>query len=120
MLCRYPEYGTMPTADNDQQIDAAVTALTSFLERVHNKYGKPVWLTEFSLVSYDDHGNPSSTSPPAVQAKFLTRAAEKMNGMDYVHRYAWFCSPPWKGTNVNLFDGSKKLLDPLGKAFQAL
>lgn len=119
-MCRYPEIGTMPTTDNDQQIDAAVTALTSFLERVHNKYQKPVWLTEFSLITYDNYGNPTSTSPPNVQAKFLRRAVAKMNGMDFVHRYAWFTAPPWKSTNVNLFNANGALLNPLGVAFQSL
>ncbi len=120
-MCRYPaNANAMPTSLDRQKIDAAVTALTSFLERVHNKYGKPVWLTEFSLVIYGSDGKPTGTSPPDVQTEFLRKAAEKMNGMDFVHRYAWFCSPPWFNTNVQLFDSNKHLANPLGVAFQAL
>ena len=120
-MCRYPANAdAMPTSFDRRKIDAAVAALTSFLERVHNKYRKPVWLTEFSLVIYDNNGIPTATSPPDVQTEFLRLAAEKMNHMDFVHRYAWFCSPPWFSTNVQLFDGSKHLANPLGIAFQAL
>ncbi len=122
VLCRYPENANaMPwTLSDTQKIDAAVTALTSFLDRVHNKYGKPVWLTEFSLVIYDRDGNPTSTSPPDVQAEFLRKAAQRMNTMSFVHRYAWFCSPPWKNTNVSLFDTNRNLVNLLGTTFQEL
>jgi hypothetical protein len=114
---RYPESGKLPSTD--QQIDDSAGILIDFLTRVHNQYGKPIWLTEFALVTYDIHGEPNAWPSQDVQEKFLQKAAQGMNSLSFVDRYSWFDLPPWKGTNVNLFDGSGAI-NNLGKAFQAI
>ena len=114
---RYPESGKLPSTD--QQIDDSAGILIDFLTRVHNQYGKPIWLTEFALVTYDIHGEPNAWPSQDVQEKFLHKAAQGMNSLSFVDRYSWFDLPPWKGTNVNLFDGSGAI-NSLGRAFQAI
>ena len=117
--CRYPESGKLPSTVSD--VDGNVHTLIDFLERVHKQYGKPLWLTEFALVTYDNKGEPTAWPSHDVQAAFLNGAAQEMNKLDFMHRYSWFNLPPWKGTSVNLFDGSgSPSINTLGKAFQAI
>ncbi len=112
-MCTYPANAdAMPTNLDRQKIDAAVTVLTSFLERVHKKYRKPVWLTDFSLVIYDINGIPTATSrevhPQTCKRSFCAKQRRKRHGL-----CASLC-------NVQLFDSNKHLANPLGIAFQAL
>lgn len=115
---RYPK--SIPSSG--QHTDDAVGTLQRFLQRVHNQYQKPVWLTEFSLVTYGSDGEPNGFASVDVQAEFFTKAAAMMNdsSMAFMHRYSWFCLPPWKrSSEVSLFDGSHNILS-LGNAFNAV
>lgn len=59
--------------------------LKSICTEFHNKYGKEVWMTEFSLI-YD--GLPSNT--PEAQIMAMMESLEFMEKTEWMGRYAWF------------------------------
>lgn len=83
-----------------QGTDATTEAreLEGFLRAVHDKYQKPIWLTEFALVEW--------TTPPAFptyaeQAAFVRQALPMLESLPFVERYAWFALPPWAAGGVS-------------------
>ncbi|KAF2429529.1 hypothetical protein EJ08DRAFT_569429, partial [Tothia fuscella] len=53
----------------------------SYLEEIHNTFGKPVWITEFAL-------EPSASEQQQVE--FMKQAVKFLDQAEWVHRYAWF------------------------------
>ncbi|MFG1810411.1 sigma-70 family RNA polymerase sigma factor [Streptomyces sp. NPDC049040] len=94
----------------------AVAQLKSYLQAVHNRYHKPIWLTEFALI---DFSNGTRFPTDQQQAAFVTAAAKMLDGLPYLQRYAWFGlgaddSKPSSG----LFR-SGAVETPAGRAFEA-
>jgi hypothetical protein len=58
----------------------------NYLEEVHELYGLPIWITEWSLVDWD--GN--NMKGEAAQAAYLKRVAEALEKIPYLERHAWF------------------------------
>ena len=94
----------------------AVSQLESYLQAVHARYHKPIWLTEFALANFG--GSPQTPSRPQ-QAAFLTAATAMLQRLSYVQRYAWF------GLQATPTDGSMGLfrsgpaVTTVGRAFEA-
>ena len=94
----------------------AVSQLESYLQAVHARYHKPIWLTEFALANFG--GSPQTPSRPQ-QAAFLTAATAMLQRLSYVQRYAWF------GLQATPADGSMGLfrsgpaVTTVGRAFEA-
>jgi hypothetical protein len=94
----------------------AVSQLESYLQAVHARYHKPIWLTEFALANFG--GSPQTPSRPQ-QAAFLTAATAMLQRLSYVQRYAWF------GLEATATDGSMGLfrsgpaVTTVGRAFEA-
>lgn len=100
----------------DFRTEAAVGQLKSYLEAVHARYGKPVWLTEFALTDFSQGVRfPSETE----QAAFLSSAARMLAGLPYVQRWAWFGLPAKdSGASTGLYR-SGPAITPAGEAFRA-
>jgi len=94
----------------------AVSQLESYLQAVHARYHKPIWLTEFALANF---GASPQTPSRGQQAAFLTAATAMLQRLSYVQRYAWF------GLEATPTDGSMGLFrsgpvaTTVGRAFQA-
>ncbi|WP_430335170.1 glycosyl hydrolase [Rhodococcus sp. ACT016] len=98
-------------------IEAAVDDLRRYLDAVHARYGLPLWLTEFSLITYQDGAH---VMPPRVQAEFLAAAAAMMTTLPYLQRWAWFSLPPWpEGPDTALYDAGGKIT-AVGKQFRSI
>ena len=65
--------------------EAATKALQSYLTAVHERYGKPIWLTEFALRNFK--GDPATV---AEQQAFMARVLPMLDGLPFVERYSWF------------------------------
>jgi Glycosyl hydrolase catalytic core len=95
----------------------AVGQLRSYLQAIHNRYHKPLWLTEFALIKF---GRTASFPTPRQQAAFVTAATSMLEHLSFVQRYAWFALPATPG------DGSAGLFRPgaaataAGRAFEAV
>lgn len=95
----------------------AVEDLRRYLEAVHIRYGLPLWLTEFSLITYRDG---AQVMAPRVQAEFLAAAASMMTTLPYLERWAWFSLPPWpEGPDTALYDAAGRVTE-VGQQFRAI
>jgi len=98
--------------------DAAVGHLEGYLRAVHDRYGLPIWLTEFALIKW---GSGGATYPtPAQQTRFINRVTEMLGGLAYVERYAWFAlpTPDEGGTGTGLYRPGQGLTEA-GTAYRA-
>ncbi|CAM5649136.1 glycoside hydrolase family protein [Streptomyces viridifaciens] len=73
---------------SDFRADAATGQLRSYLQAVHNRYNKPIWLTEYALIDFSS-GTPRYPTPEQ-QAAFVTKSTAMLQGLPFVERYAWF------------------------------
>lgn len=73
--------------------ETEVARLKAFLEGVHAKFNRPLWLTEFALVNWAD-GKQSADA--ATQAAFVKLALPMLDGLPFLERYAWFALAPWR------------------------
>ncbi len=77
--------GTDPATETDR--------LRAFLEGVHTKFQRPVWLTEFALVNWN---RSKQAADAGTQAAFLSRALPMLDALPFLERYAWFALAPWR------------------------
>jgi hypothetical protein len=95
----------------------AVQQLESYLQAIYDRYHLPIWLTEFALTSY---AGPTPTFPTeAGQAAFLTAAAQMLDGLPYVQRYAWFALPVSSGSGTTGLFNQGPAVTEVGRAFEA-
>ncbi len=86
----------------DFRTGAAVAQLKTYLDSVHRRYGRPVWLTEFALTDFTPDGPVYPTG--AQQAAFVTASVRMLDALSFVQRYAWFALPaPSSGPSTGLF-----------------
>ncbi len=87
-----------------------------FLERVHETYHRPIWITEFAVAQRKQH--PQGIDPALVQS-FMRQVIPALDALPYVERYAWFglsCKSKPHLAGSRLFDESGKLTD-LGRLY---
>ncbi|MFF7854447.1 sigma-70 family RNA polymerase sigma factor [Streptomyces sp. NPDC007904] len=100
----------------DFRTEAAVEQLRGYLNAVHERYGKPIWLTEFALIDFS-RGTRYPTDEE--QAAFLTSATKMLAGLPYLQRYAWFgLGTDESGPGTTLFRGGSTTT-PQGRAFRS-
>jgi Glycosyl hydrolase catalytic core len=94
----------------------AVSQLESYLQAVHARYHKPIWLTEFALANF---GGSPQTPRRSQQGAFLSAATAMLQRLSYVQRYAWFGleATPTDGS-TGLF-GSGPSATAVARAFEA-
>lgn len=81
----------------------AVEHLRGYLQAVADRYGRPVWLTEYALI---DFTGPSPRYPSEQeQVDFVRNSAAMLEEAPFVERYAWFTLST--GTHrTGLYDGA--------------
>ena len=94
----------------------AVAQLKSYVQAVHHRYHKPVWLTEFALT---DFSNGTRYPSDQQQAAFVTAAARMLDGLPYLQRYAWFGLPAKDGAASTGLFHSGAVPTAAGRAFEA-
>lgn len=70
--------------------DAAVGHFLGYVDAVHERYGLPVWVTEYGLMNFG--GSPRYPTGPQLAA-FIEGSTAGMEARPYVERYAWFGLP---------------------------
>jgi hypothetical protein len=73
-------------------VEEAVHSLMDFLETVYHKFQLPIWLTEYSLIRWN---NPPVYPSWEQQAEFAAKSVEMLETLPFVERYAWYSLPPW-------------------------
>ncbi|MEV6343912.1 sigma-70 family RNA polymerase sigma factor [Actinoplanes sp. NPDC051851] len=69
---------------------AAVDQFLGYVDAVHERYGKPIWITEFGLMNFS--GSPKYPTG-AQKVTFIKGATRGLEKRSYVERYAWFGLP---------------------------
>ncbi|MFE9687069.1 glycosyl hydrolase [Streptomyces sp. NPDC006285] len=82
---------------------AATYQLAAYLERVHERYKKPIWLTEYALIDFT-RGTPRYPSEQE-QTAFIKTSTKALEALDYVDRYAWFALST-ETSPTGLFNGT--------------
>jgi hypothetical protein len=75
------DWGSSPKTTDNATGDAVFNRFKSYLTKVHDLYGLPIWITEFNA-------NPARSQ--AVNARFLELALPYLESLDYIERYCWF------------------------------
>jgi hypothetical protein len=66
----------------------ATRQLETYLRNVHNRYKKPIWLTEYALTDFSV--NPPRYPTHQQQEAFVQASTRMLNGLSFVERYSWF------------------------------
>jgi hypothetical protein len=95
---------------------AATGQLHGYLQAVHDRYHKPIWLTEYALINFS--GTPKYPTD-AQQAAFIAASTAMLQGLPYVERYAWFSLPVGDGgTGTGLYRANA-VPTAAGRAYRA-
>lgn len=84
--------------------NADVNAFKNHLTALHNKYQKPIWVTEWALVDWNNLGR----FTPEQMATFAKASLEMLDDLPFVERHAWFAFGP-HATNTQLMDANNRL-----------
>ncbi len=97
-------------------VDPDPNVMAADLEKVHARYGRPIWVTEWGLVDFTQ----PDRFTQAETAAFLLAATKAMDALPFVERHAWFAmyagGDGWH-INTQLVDGGD--LTEGGKALSA-
>ena len=96
---------------------AAVGHLERYLRDVHDRYGLPIWLTEFALIRWDAAGVAHYPSD-AEQVAFVRGATRMLERLPFVERYAWFGLPATADSPTGLYRAGSGLT-AAGEAYRA-
>ncbi|WP_433366242.1 sigma-70 family RNA polymerase sigma factor [Actinoplanes sp. CA-142083] len=69
---------------------ASVDQFLGYVDAVHKRYNKPIWITEFGLMNFSGSPKYPSSSQLVTFIKGTTSGLQKRS---YVERYAWFGLP---------------------------
>jgi hypothetical protein len=96
--------------------NAAAGQFLGYLKAVHDRYGLPVWVTEYGLINFV--GTPKYPNTQQLTT-FITQTTRQMQATPYVERYAWFALPAvGDSAGYGLYrDGSTPT--PAGEAYRA-
>lgn len=93
------DWGSNPASSPNADPQQIFNRFKAYLEKVHNLYNLPIWITEF---------NANINRGRAIQEAFLQLAIPYLESLDYVERYAYF-QPG--SDNANYFDQGGNLTD---------
>ncbi|MGK5677994.1 sigma-70 family RNA polymerase sigma factor [Actinoplanes sp. URMC 104] len=69
---------------------AAVDQFLGYVDAVHKRYNKPIWVTEYGLMNF---GGTPKYPTQAQLVTFINGSTKGMQKRSYVERYAWFGLP---------------------------
>lgn len=85
-------------------------SLVRRLEKVHQMFGRPLWITEFGVGDWEAKTPEQNRHKPETVLRFMEQVLPRLEKLDFVERYAWF---PSKTSSGPL--GSSALYDDEGK-----
>jgi hypothetical protein len=70
--------------------DAATGQFMGYVKAVHDRYQKPIWVTEYGLMNFT--GTPKFPTTAQITS-FIRNSTAQLQAAPYVERYAWFSLP---------------------------
>jgi hypothetical protein len=99
----------------------AVAQLRTQLIQIHDKYRRPIWITEIGALNIRSFGEPMLHAPTSGRAvTYMRELFTMLNALPFVQRYAWFTDNCWNDTSCqasSLFNG-RGHLTAAGRAFE--
>ena len=65
-------------------------ALIDRLKKIHEMYGKPIWLTEFAPADWKAMSREENRLTPQRVLAFMQQVLPMLDELDFVERYAWY------------------------------
>jgi len=100
----------------------AVSKLRTQLIEIHNKYRRPIWITEIGALNIRSWGEPMLHAASSSRAvSYMQKLFAMLNALPFIQRYAWFTDNCWNDVacrDSSLFNG-KGQLTPAGREFQS-
>ncbi|MGL4400926.1 MAG: glycosyl hydrolase [Luteolibacter sp.] len=98
-----------------------VEGLLKKIEKIHDMYKLPIWITEFAVADWDAKTASENRHKPEKIAEFVSQLLPKLEAMEIVERYAWFhggvSGGPLATSKLFNADGS---LTIVGKAYRSV
>ncbi|WP_445747687.1 glycosyl hydrolase [Polaribacter sp.] len=91
------DWGNNPAVNTNPTAQQVFDRFKTYLNNVYNRFGKPIWITEFNA-------NPNRSN--SINLAFMQLALPYLETLDYVERYAWF-EP--SSDVADFYDGSNNL-----------
>ena len=101
-------------------ITRAVEDMRVYLEGVHAKYKRPIWVTEWSLVKWGPNQINNKYASSEAQAKFAKYAAQMMDKLPFVERYAYFSLIKYEPPATSYLYDSHGAITPVGQAYRSV
>lgn len=86
-----------------------VDSFVKKLERVHELYQRPIWITEFAVGDWEAKSPEENRHKPERIAEFVSELLPRLEAMDIIERYSWFHG----GVSGNAL-GTSSLFNPDG------
>jgi putative glycosyl hydrolase len=85
---------------------------------VHQRYGRPIWITEFAVADWDARTSGVGRYSPEQALAFMQAVIPALERLDYVERYAWFsASPDHPALGQSALFDYDGALTPLGRTY---
>jgi len=97
---------------------ANAESLINYLQKIHDLYQRPIWLTEFAPADWNASSPVDSKVTKAKALEFVSQVLPMLDTIPYVHRYSWFSANQQSAAlgNSALFDNFGKLT-PVGEYY---
>ena len=69
-------------------------ALVRRLEKVHQMFERPIWITEFAVGDWEAASPGANRHKPETVLRFMEKVLPMLDRLDFVERYAWFPAKP--------------------------
>jgi len=98
----------------------AVDGVEKILNDVHQKYGLPIWLTEFGAVDVKAWHQPRHRAPTPEKARlFVKKLLPMLERLPFLERYAWYIDVATNEYSPgSIFSPQRQKLTPLGMIFR--
>ena len=97
---------------------ANATAFLNKVEAAYQKYGKPIWITEFAVADWNATTHEENIWTPAQVLDFMKEVLPELESRNYVFRYSWFDSGNAVLWSSALYDDNNELT-ALGEYYAA-
>lgn len=105
-------------AESWSNITAAIEDMRFYLDAVYAKYQKPIWVTEWCLVRWGVGHTPDLYPSFQAQAKFAKAAAEVLDTLPYVERYAYFSLYRYQRNATSYLFNTDGTITPVGRSYR--
>ena len=89
------------------------------LDRVHERYQRPIWITEFAPADWNTDTREGNRMHPDAVLAFMQAVLPELDRRDYIIRYAWFTDYSSNSLWTSALFDAEGELTPLGEFYAA-